>query len=144
MSYSIKIKNVYPKKDLVLLVEFENGIFKQYDVKQLIPQFDIYAELENPDIFNLAYVDCGGCGIAWTPDIDVSEVEIWENGTVVESPFSEFMSFSEASEKWGIDDSTLRYAVKNKKLIEGIDVKKFGKQWIITRQAMLERFGERQ
>ncbi len=142
MSYSVKIKNVYPKDNMFLLVEFENGIFKLYDMKQLIPQFEIYKELENPDIFNLAYVDCGGCGVAWTDEIDVSEVELWENGTEVKSPFDCFLSFSEAAEKWGLDDSTLRYAVRNKKLIEGIDVKKFGKQWVITEQSMIEHFGE--
>lgn len=142
MSYSVKIKNVYPKDNMFLLVEFENGIFKLYDMKQLIPQFEIYKELENPDIFNLAYVDCGGSGIAWTDEIDVSEVELWENGTEIKSPFDCFLSFSEAAEKWGLDDSTLRYAVRNKKLIEGIDVKKFGKQWVITEQSMIEHFGE--
>ncbi len=77
-----------------------------------------------------------------TDEIDVSEVELWENGTEVKSPFDCFLSFSEAAEKWGLDDSTLRYAVRNKKLIEGIDVKKFGKQWVITEQSMIEHFGE--
>lgn len=142
MSHSVKIKNVYPKDNMFLLVEFENDIFKLYDMKQLIPQFEIYKELENPDIFNLVYVDCGGCGVAWTDEIDVSEVELWENGTEIKSPFGCFLSFSEAAEKWGLDDSTLRYAVRNKKLIEGIDVKKFGKQWVITEQSMIEHFGE--
>ncbi len=46
MSYSVKIKNVYPKDNMFLLVEFENGIFKLYDMKQLIPQFEIYKELD--------------------------------------------------------------------------------------------------
>lgn len=58
------------------------------------------------------------------------------------NPFDGLMSFKEAANLWNIDDSTLRKAVINGKLIEGKDVKKFGKQWIITVDAMEKTFGK--
>ena len=75
----IKIKAVYPANDLNIIVVFANGIIKRYDVKQLFSQFDWYQELNNPDLFQLVKVDCGGCGVAWNEDIDISEYELWEN-----------------------------------------------------------------
>ena len=80
MSLSIKVKSVKPLDDMNLFVEFENGINKKYDVKQLIPQFTIYEDLKYNDLFKQVHVDCGGCAIAWNNDIDISECELWENG----------------------------------------------------------------
>ena len=80
MGLSIKVKSVKPLNDMVLFVEFENGVNKFYDVKQLIPQFDIYEDLKYNDLFKQVHVDCGGCAITWNSDIDISECELWENG----------------------------------------------------------------
>lgn len=80
---NIRIKSVVPADDLNIIVTFVNGIKKQYDVKRLFQQFDWYRELENPDIFRLVRVDCGGCGVAWNEEIDISECELWENGNEV-------------------------------------------------------------
>ncbi|MCL1795068.1 MAG: DUF2442 domain-containing protein [Oscillospiraceae bacterium] len=80
MSLSIKVKSVKPLEDMILLVEFENGIKKIYDIKRLIPQFGIYEDLKYNDLFDQAHVDCGGYAVAWNSDIDISECELWENG----------------------------------------------------------------
>ena len=72
----IKVKAVYPANDLNIIVIFTNGVIKRYDVKQLFSQFDWYQELNNPDIFQLVKVDCGGCGVSWNEDIDISEYEL--------------------------------------------------------------------
>ncbi|MBF0469112.1 MAG: DUF2442 domain-containing protein [Desulfamplus sp.] len=80
MGFSIRIKKVLPLDDMVLSVEFENGISKLYDVKQLIPGFPIYERLRNRALFNLVHVDCSGCAVAWNEDIDISELELWEGG----------------------------------------------------------------
>lgn len=138
---SIKVTNVYPAKDLHLIVFFENGSVKDYDVKQLFEQFPDYKMLENPDIFNLVHVDCGGYGVAWNEDIDISECELWEGSVDYVSPFYGLMSFSDAAEKWGIDDSTLRKAAASGRLVDGVDVCKFGKQWVITENSMKRIFG---
>lgn len=136
----MKIKAVYPTDNLNVITIFENGAVKKYDVKQLFDKFEWYRELENPDIFALVHVDCGGCGIAWNEDIDISECELWECGTPCSTPFDGLLSFSEAAERWNIDDSTLRKAVTSGRLVENIDVKKFGKQWVVSEQAMKRVF----
>lgn len=57
------------------------------------------------------------------------------------NPFDGLMSFKEATDLWGLHESTLRKAVSYGKLQENIDVKKFGKQWIITIEAMEREYG---
>jgi len=78
---NIKIKNVIPQQNLMLHVEFNNDIHKKYDVSMLFNQFPEYKILEHKPLFDTVYVDCGGCSVAWTPDIDISEWELWDNGT---------------------------------------------------------------
>jgi len=77
---SIKIKKVTPQQNLVLLIEFTNGIQKKYNVDLLFSQFPEYRILEHKPLFDTVYVDCGGYSVAWTPDIDISEWELWDNG----------------------------------------------------------------
>lgn len=57
------------------------------------------------------------------------------------SVFQDLISLKDASIIWKIDDSVLRHAISSNKLIENVDVKKFGKQWVITRQAMERVYG---
>jgi hypothetical protein len=79
----IKIKKVTPQSNLVLLIEFANGINKEFNVSTLFPQFPEYEILEHKPLFDTVYVDCGGCSVAWTPDIDISEWELWDNGVII-------------------------------------------------------------
>ena len=51
------------------------------------------------------------------------------------------LSFGDATALWGLNESTLRKAVSYRKLADGIDVKKFGKQWVVTRSAMEREYG---
>ena len=60
----------------------------------------------------------------------------------MEEIFSLILSLSDAAKQWGLDDSTLRKAISSGKLKEGIDVKKYGKQWVITKAAMIRYYGE--
>ena len=78
--HSIRVKAVEPLDDMILSVEFENGVKKKYDVKQLIPKFGVYDDLKYNDLFKRVRVDCGGYAVAWTDEIDISEYELWENG----------------------------------------------------------------
>ena len=77
---SIKIKKVTPQQNLVLLIEFNNGVHKKYDVEWLLKRFPEYRVLKHKPLFDAVYVDCGGCSVAWTPEIDISEWELWDNG----------------------------------------------------------------
>ena len=77
---NIKIKKVTPQSNLGLIVEFNNGVSKAFDVTTLFDQFPEYKVLEHKPLFDTVHVDCGGCSVAWTPDIDISEWELWDNG----------------------------------------------------------------
>lgn len=58
------------------------------------------------------------------------------------NPLDEVMSFSEATKKWNLGESTLRMATNRKSLIEGIDYRKSGSTWLITIEAMERVYGE--
>lgn len=58
------------------------------------------------------------------------------------NPFANLLSAAEAAAAWGINPSSIRRAVQDKRLQEGIDCNKFGKQWVITVQAMTRVFGQ--
>ena len=42
---------------------------------------------------------------------------------------------------WGLKESTLRKAIAYGKLMNGIDVCKFGKQWVISSASMIREYG---
>ncbi|NJD02779.1 MAG: helix-turn-helix domain-containing protein [Ruminiclostridium sp.] len=54
---------------------------------------------------------------------------------------SEVLTFSEAAEIWNIDPSTLRHRVTGEELNEGIDYRKSGKVWLISRKAIERLYG---
>lgn len=55
---------------------------------------------------------------------------------------NEIMTFAEASAKWNLNDSTLRKLVKTQRLKEGIDFRKSGNTWIITKEAIEKIYGK--
>ena len=70
----------------MLRVLFDNGVEKVYDCKPIIERFGFHLLL-NDAIFKLVHVDPGGYGISWNADIDLSEYELWTNGTAVEDNY---------------------------------------------------------
>lgn len=50
--------------------------------------------------------------------------------------FEGLYSISEAAEMCAVDTSTLRRAIKKGKIKEGFDCRKFGKQWVLTYDAI--------
>lgn len=92
-------------------------------------------------LFSCVAVDVGGYGIVWNDELDLSCDELWENGTVVKTPFDGLMAFSDATELWGLNESTLRKAISYGKLVNGVDVCKFGKQWAVSIDAMKREYG---
>ena len=77
----------------------------------------------------------------WNGDIDLSYDELWDNGVVVKTPFDGLMAFSDATLIWKLNESTLRKAVSYGKLVNGVDVCKFGKQWVVSIEAMKREYG---
>ena len=138
-----KVKTISPLPEFKLSVQFSEGVTKIYDFKPLfekIPAFRYF--MDHPGEFNEVIVDVGGYGIIWNDDLDLSCDELWEHGITVETPFDGLMAFSDATELWGLNESTLRKAISYGKLVNGVDVCKFGKQWIISMEAMRREYGE--
>ncbi|HHY24609.1 MAG TPA: DUF2442 domain-containing protein [Clostridiaceae bacterium] len=80
-----KIKSVMPLDNLLLLVEFQNGQKKKYDIKPLMSKWQAFKDLNNENLFRLVKVDTGGYGVIWNKNIDLACNELWENGL----PFEE-------------------------------------------------------
>lgn len=138
-----KIKSISALPEFKLSVQFSEGVTKIYDMNPLFVKMPIFAELKNnPAEFSGVYVDVGGYGIVWNDDFDLSCDELWENGTTVDTPFDGLMAFSDATERWGLNESTLRKAITYGKLVNGVDVCKFGKQWVVSVEAMQREYGE--
>ena len=136
-----KIKNVTPLQDFKLSIQFAEGITKIYDIKKLIENNKIFADLKDINLFNSVEVDIGGYGVIWNDDIDISCDELFENSKKIDTPFDGLMAFSDATDIWGLNESTLRKAIIYGKLINGIDVCKFGKQWVVSINAMKREYG---
>lgn len=137
-----KIKSVASLPDFKLSVQFSEGVTRLYDMKPLFKRLPVFKQLENdPAEFAGVSVDVGGYGIIWNDELDLSCDELWDNGTVIETPFDGLMAFSDATELWGLNESTLRKAISYGKLINGVDVCKFGKQWVVSADAMKREYG---
>lgn len=138
-----KVKNVTALPDFKLCVLFAEGITKIYDVAQLFEKYSFFLPLkESPELFSSVIVDQGGYGIIWNDDIDISCDELWANGEIIDTPFDGLMAFSDATFLWNLNESTLRKAIAYGKLINGVDVCKFGKQWVVSMDAMKREYGE--
>ena len=139
MFHKVKSVNVLPNYQLS--VQFSEGVTKIYDVKLLMQKYTAFKPLENAELFSSVEVDVGGYGVLWNDDIDISCDELFEHGNTVKTPFDGLMAFSDATMLWGLSESTLRKAVAYGKLRNGIDVCKFGKQWIVSVAAMRREYG---
>lgn len=76
-----KVKSVIPKDKHRLSVIFQNGVEKEYDVRQLypnFPQFHVFEHIEY--LFEQVKVDVGGYGVSWNDELDLEAEELWENG----------------------------------------------------------------
>jgi hypothetical protein len=137
-----KIKSVTPLPDHILSVQFSEGITKHYDLKPLFDKYPMFTPLKDrSDLYYSASVDVGGYGVIWNDEIDIACDELFFNGETVETPFDGLIAFSDATLIWGLNESTLRKAISYGKLINGQDVCKFGKQWVISAEAMRREYG---
>ena len=138
-----KVKTVSALPDFQLSVQFAEGVTKIYDIKPLFKKWKNFGILkQKSDLFYNVIVDKGGYGIIWNDNLDLSCDELFENGKTVKTPFDGLIAFTDATQLWGLNESTLRKAVSYGKLRNGIDVCKYGKQWIISVDAMKREYGE--
>lgn len=137
-----KVKSVSPLLDFKLSVQFSEGVTKIYDMKPLLEKMPAFGYLkDHPAEFSGVTVDVGGYGIIWDDDLDLSCDELWDQGVQVATPFDGLMAFSDATQLWGLNESTLRKAIAYGKLVNGVDVCKFGKQWVVSIDAMTREYG---
>lgn len=137
-----KVKSVTVLDNYNLLIGFACGKNKIYDLKPLFEKYDNFCLLKDISVLKTAKVDIGGYGVIWGDEVDLSCNELWDNGKDYKTAFDNLMSFKEATYLWGLNESTLRKAIVYGKLINNVDVCKFGKQWIITMEAMKREYGE--
>ena len=138
-----KVKAVTALPDFRMSIQFAEGVTKLYDVKPLFDKWAAFKVLQDhPELFTGVEVDVGGYGIIWNDDLDLSCDELYVNGIAVQTPFDGLMAFSDATQLWGLNESTLRKAITYGKLVNGVDVCKYGKQWVISSDAMVREYGK--
>ena len=137
-----KIRSVIPIDNYILRVEFCEGVTKEYDVKPLFNEFKVFNKLKENNLFYKVKVDIGGYAVIWNKEIDLSCDDLFYDGKIVKSRFDGLIAVSDATELWGLNESTLRKAISYGKLKNGIDVSKMGNQWIISVEAMVREYGE--
>ncbi len=77
-----KIVSAQAIDDVTLIIEFSNHDRRKYCVTKLLNQ-PMFSRLRNPSFFRSFQIDQGGYGIIWNDEIDLSEYELWQNGTDV-------------------------------------------------------------
>jgi hypothetical protein len=63
-----------------LIIQFSNHEIKQYDIKPLLAKTP-FQLLKNPAFFKSFRIEIGGHALVWNEDVDLSEYELWRNGT---------------------------------------------------------------
>lgn len=138
-----KVKAVSALSDERLIVQFAEGITKIYDVSPLCEEWAPFRALkDSPELFACVEVDTGGYGIVWNDNLDLACNELFENGKTITTPFDGLMAFTDATQLWGLNESTLRKAICYGKLVNGVDACKYGKQWVISAEAMRREYGQ--
>ena len=138
-----KIKSVSPLPDFRLSVQFSEGVVKLYDVKPLFEKLPAFSYLrDHPEEFGCVCVDVGGYGIVWKDALELSCDEFWEDWVRVCTACDGFMAFSDATVRRGLNESTLRKAIAYGKVGNGVDGSKFGKQGVVSMDAMKRKYGD--
>ncbi|MBR5647089.1 MAG: DUF2442 domain-containing protein [Treponema sp.] len=76
-----KVSSVVPMQNYYLLVHFQDGEEKKYNVSSLFDKWDSFKTLADvKGLFEQVRVDAGGYGISWNDDIDLSCNELYYNG----------------------------------------------------------------
>ena len=72
-----KIINIIPTKNYTLILTYDSGEKKEFDVKPYI-NGDWYSELSSIDYFLTVQLIGGGIGIEWPNGQDISPHELYE------------------------------------------------------------------
>lgn len=75
-----KVKSVEPQKDFLLLLSFEDGERRIFDMKPYL-HIGVFQALQNPEIFNSVKV-CAS-SIAWINNADIDPELLYTKGTKI-------------------------------------------------------------
>ncbi len=56
--------------------------------------------------------------------------------------FESLISLGDAGKLWNKNEGNLRHAIQRGKFKENVDCKKFGKQWVFLKAALIREYGE--
>ena len=73
-----KITGVVPEKEFSLLLHFDNGETRRYDVRPLLRPGTVFAPLCNWETFRRVYLDENHC-VAWDIDPNIDSSKVWSN-----------------------------------------------------------------
>ncbi|MDR0220974.1 MAG: DUF2442 domain-containing protein [Lachnospiraceae bacterium] len=78
-----KVQAVKPLPEYNLLVQFQNGEQKRYNVRPLFDKWEPFKALAlTSGLFEQVKVDVGGYGVSWNDEVDLSCDELYYNGVV--------------------------------------------------------------
>ena len=76
-----RVQTVHPLPDFNLLVGFQNGEQRRYNVRPLLNKWEPFQVLTTTvGLFEQVKVDAGGYGVSWNDDIDLACNELYYNG----------------------------------------------------------------
>ncbi|NEQ74410.1 MAG: DUF2442 domain-containing protein [Okeania sp. SIO2C9] len=75
-----KIQSAQVVDNYTLLVHFSNYQTRKYNIQKLLDK-PMFFPLKNFAFFKNFQIDPSGSGIIWNDEIDISEYEIWVNGS---------------------------------------------------------------
>ncbi|MCL2719634.1 MAG: DUF2442 domain-containing protein [Lachnospiraceae bacterium] len=79
-----KVQAVQTLPDFNLLIDFQNGERKQYQIQPLFEKWEQFKALTLvKGLFEQVKIDVGGYGISWCDEIDLSCNELYDNGLEV-------------------------------------------------------------
>ena len=75
-----KIETAVAAGQNTLIITFDNGETKRYNIRKLLHN-EMFSPLKNQAFFKNVKVEPGGYAVYWNDMIDISEYELWKNGT---------------------------------------------------------------
>ena len=82
-----KIKSLSTLPEFILLVGFQDGTFREFDLKSLMDKYPPFESLKQVQgLYENAKIDIGGYGIVWNDELDISAECIYEQGKPCSPP----------------------------------------------------------
>ena len=66
-----------------LFVQFSDGSKKLYDISNILRKHPSFERLKDPSFLQNFNIEAGGYALSWDENIDISEYELWRNGTLI-------------------------------------------------------------